>query len=211
LIGENCTIRTCGFGYNLSKFSAEPLRRTFEANLVKPKFFRDPIQIQIRFEPADLTAAAPKIDAALSWLAQKIIATPEFQRLRFIRQNGLANLVFHGAEHSRFSHSLGVHAVARRMYANICRNSSEPEDPEWRLATAIAALSHDLGHGPFSHTLEEILGKKTFDHEEMTTRYLVEDGSPRVQAFCHALELKPDTKPFEEKAEKFLEKNFVAA
>ncbi len=145
--------------------------------MVKPKFYRDPIHIQIRFEPADLNAA-PKRDASdLSWLSQKLINTQEFQRLRLIRQNGLANLVFHGAEHSRFSHSMGVHAVARRMYSKICRNSSEPEDPEWRLTTAIAALTHDLGHGPFSHTLEEILGKEQFNHEEMTRRFLVEDGS----------------------------------
>ncbi|MBZ0259826.1 MAG: HD domain-containing protein [Hyphomicrobiales bacterium] len=152
--------------------------------MVKPKFYRDPVQLQIRFDPVDLGKAAPKDSRALSWLAQKIIATPQFQRLRFIRQNGLANFVFHGAEHSRFTHSMGVHAVARRMYECICRNCSEKEDDEWKLTSAVAALAHDIGHGPFSHTLEEILKENDikFHHEEMTRRFLVEDDSPICKA-----------------------------
>jgi uncharacterized protein len=65
------------------------------------------------------------------------------------------------------------------MYERICRNNSEPELPEWKLSSGLASLIHDVGHGPFSHTLEEVLkdnGVK-FDHEEMTLRFVREEGS----------------------------------
>lgn len=106
-----------------------------------------------------------------------------FQRLRHIRQNGVLNLVFHGAEHSRFAHVMGVAWVAGKIFdaaygntanALVCeRREQDRED------TILAALLHDVGHGPFSHTLEDILKslKVTFDHEKMTARILVEDGS----------------------------------
>lgn len=148
--------------------------------MARPKFFRDPIHGQIGFDAVDLHAAPPpsetQPDASLSWLIRRLIDTPEFQRLRYIRQNGLVNLVFHGAEHSRFGHSMGVCYLAREMYARITRNMGDPVEPGRRLATCAAALLHDIGHGPFSHVLEEILhvcGIR-FEHEWLTRRLLVE-------------------------------------
>lgn len=145
----------------------------------RPKFFRDPIHLQIRFAPADLRESAPKDDAEKrqSWLLRKLIDAPEFQRLRFIRQNGLVNLVFHGAEHSRFNHSIGVMYLARTMYKCMIRNMDEVSNPEQEMCVSAAALLHDVGHGPFSHTLEEILKdlKVEFHHEQMTVRFLLEN------------------------------------
>lgn len=100
-----------------------------------------------------------------------------FQRLRGIKQNGVLSLVFHGAEHSRFAHSLGASHLAGRMYDSACRNSGLAIDSEERKLTTLAALLHDVGHGPFSHLLEEILGKKKFHHEKLTIRILTDERS----------------------------------
>ncbi len=126
--------------------------------------FRDPVH-------GDLAFPEP--------LGRRIIAlvdTPAFQRLRHIRQNGVTNLVFHGAEHSRFSHSLGVAWTAAQMLTAIERNSALAADEDRQLDTVLAALLHDIGHGPFSHTLEEILRDLgvPFDHEVMTKRLMLE-------------------------------------
>lgn len=149
--------------------------------MTRPKFFRDPIHVQLRFDDVDLSASCPtdSFSAKYSWLARKIIDTPSFQRLRFVRQNGLANLVFHGAEHTRFTHSLGVSHLAQRMYDHIIRNANLPEDEGTKLSAVIAALIHDVGHGPFSHTMEEILDLPgvQFHHERMTLRFVLEPDS----------------------------------
>jgi HD superfamily phosphohydrolase len=145
----------------------------------RPKFFRDPIHVQIRFAPVDLDQPIPADDheKRQSWLLRKLIDSPEIQRLRFIRQNGLANVVFHGAEHSRFNHSMGVMYLARQMYRSIVRNMDEAQNPQHALCVTAAALLHDVGHGPFSHALEEILRelKVDFHHEQMTVRFITED------------------------------------
>ena len=149
--------------------------------MTRPKFFRDPVHLQIRFENVDLTSTPPPADSGKrnSWLLRKLIDTKEFQRLRFIRQTGLTNLVFHGAEHSRFAHSLGVCHIAHLMYDSVVRNMGEEEAADVRLEVGAAALLHDIGHGPFSHTLEQILKKLDvpFDHEVMTKRIITEADS----------------------------------
>jgi len=115
-----------------------------------------------------------------------LINTDAMQRLRWVRQNGLAHFVFNSMEHSRFAHSLGVAFVARRMIDRILHNSGLEECHEvwdWKYETVAAALLHDIGHGPFSHSLEEILRAvnsnlstdEQFDHEEMTLRLIREN------------------------------------
>jgi HD superfamily phosphohydrolase len=100
-----------------------------------------------------------------------VIGTREFQRLRRIRQLGTTYLVFHGAEHSRFHHSLGVYEIVRRII-----DDSFSHRPEWnneeRLVTLCAALLHDLGHGPFSHAFEKVFD---LDHEQFTQAILLGD------------------------------------
>jgi hypothetical protein len=86
-----------------------------------------------------------------AWL---VINTPEFQRLRRIRQLGFSEFVFPGATHSRFSHSIGVFHTARRLFDIIERKKSDVFDKEQVKIASLAALLHDVGHGPFSHTFE---------------------------------------------------------
>lgn len=149
--------------------------------MTRPKFFRDPVHIQIRFEDVDLKGTCPTAPYAgkQSWLTRRIIDSPTFQRLRFIRQNGLANLVFHGAEHTRFTHSIGVAHLAETMHDRICRNMGIEHNDEVKLSTVCAALIHDVGHGPFSHTMEDILSDSgvPFHHERMTLRYISDSDS----------------------------------
>jgi hypothetical protein len=103
-----------------------------------------------------------------------LIATPEFQRLRRIKQLGTTYLTFHGAEHSRFNHSLGVYEIVRRIISNF------RDRPNWddahRLLCLCAALLHDLGHGPFSHSFEKVF---KVDHEDFTQKIITGDTNVR--------------------------------
>jgi HD superfamily phosphohydrolase len=138
----------------------------------RPRIFRDSIHGDIAYARGDFQT-----------LVEAILDTRMFQRLRHIRQNGVLNLAFHGAEHSRFAHAMGVAWVAGKIFDAAYRNTADPSvciDRERDREDAIlAALLHDIGHGPFSHTLEDILKSLSvnFDHEEMTKRILVEEGS----------------------------------
>ena len=89
-------------------------------------------------------------------LEERIIDTSVFQRLRGIRQLALANLVYPGANHTRFSHSIGVMHVAGRLAKKLFVGPEEVVAERIRLIR-LAALLHDIGHGPFSHVAEEIL------------------------------------------------------
>ncbi|MFG6114015.1 HD domain-containing protein [Halobacillus sp. MO56] len=99
-----------------------------------------------------------------------LVGAPEFQRLRRVKQLGTSYLTFHGAEHSRFNHSLGVYEIVRRILHNF------EDRPNWdsneRLLCLCAALLHDLGHGPFSHSFEKVF---KLDHEDFTQEILLGD------------------------------------
>src|SRR5437870_10187262 len=93
----------------------------------------------------------------------RLIDTPEFQRLRRIKQLGLGLYTYQGAEHSRFTHSLGALHLITRILDRLGESYSiAPED---RAAVRAAALLHDVGHGPFSHAMEKTLG---VHHEQLT-------------------------------------------
>jgi HD superfamily phosphohydrolase len=115
------------------------------------KVIRDPLWNNIRVEP----------------LALRLIDTPAFQRLRYVRQLGLAFLVYPGASHSRFEHALGTYHLARRALALLEERGDLRELGSGETLCAdvrIAALLHDIGHYPFSHALEEI---GALHHEEV--------------------------------------------
>ncbi|CAG7652015.1 hypothetical protein PAESOLCIP111_06440 [Paenibacillus solanacearum] len=101
-----------------------------------------------------------------------LINTKEFQRLRRIRQLGTCFLTFHGAEHSRFSHSLGVYEITRKIISQFERNAYVDWPKEERLLCLCAALLHDVGHGPFSHSIEKTFGTH---HEQWSCRIVLGD------------------------------------
>jgi len=100
-------------------------------------------------------------------LAVDLIDCAEMQRLRRIRQLGLAHYAFPGAEHTRFTHSIGAFHLLRKIVEQLSRMYTI--DSELAFYASIAALLHDLGHGPFSHVSERIFG---VGHEEWTVRIL---------------------------------------
>lgn len=110
---------------------------------------RDPVHGLIVFQK----------DEPLDQLAWKLLDSPEFQRLRRIRQLGVSEFVFPSATHTRFAHCIGVFHTARQLVRIIEREISgihETYDAERAEAAVIAALLHDLGHGPLSHTFENV-------------------------------------------------------
>ncbi len=100
-----------------------------------------------------------------------LVQTPEVQRLRRIRQLGMGHLVFPGAEHTRFTHALGAMALMHDTLVGLAEKGT-PIAPDEHTAALAAALLHDVGHGPFSHTLEHELIHR-FEHEAMSRALLV--------------------------------------
>ncbi len=122
------------------------------------KYLRDPIHGSIGF------------DKEREKLIIDLINTREFQRLRRIRQLGALFLTFHGAEHTRFTHSVGVAFMAKRIFDSLLAASQIPQKgralERTRLVAIASALLHDLGHGPFSHLYEKVFNDRR--HEEWT-------------------------------------------
>jgi hypothetical protein len=91
-----------------------------------------------------------------SELIYDIIQHPYFQRLRYIKQLGLSDLVYPGAQHTRFHHAIGAMHLMGRALETLRTKGIEISDQEFESAQ-VAILLHDIGHGPLSHTLEETL------------------------------------------------------
>ncbi len=136
-----------------------------DEQLPREKVFRDPIHGTIIVD---------------NQIILDLIDTPEFQRLRRIKQLGTSSMTFHGAEHSRFGHCLGVYEITRRICNLFQRNYPQqaPQDGLWndqeRPVALCAALLHDLGHGPYSHTFEHIFHT---DHEQITRRIITSEST----------------------------------
>ena len=109
-------------------------------------------------------------------LIGRLIDAPEFQRLRRVRQLGLAYFAYQTAEHSRFTHSLGALHLATRALERLSRKYEISDDDA--LAVKVAALLHDVGHGPFSHVIETALD---FHHEDFTVEAVL-DASGEIGA-----------------------------
>lgn len=127
---------------------------------------RDPLHDLIEFDGGELERVL--------W---KVIQTRPFQRLRRIKQLGFSDLVYPGASHSRFAHSVGVFHTARQLM-NVVQRKVGPLQPSRERRALAAALVHDLGHGPFSHSFEKVgerLGMAFADHEYVSD-LLIRDG-----------------------------------
>lgn len=110
-------------------------------------------------------------------LETEIINTGAFQRLRNIKQLAMTHLVFHGAEHTRFGHSLGVMHLVSKAFRSAVQNSDNPfpdEKSEWyEQILRLIALTHDLGHAPFSHAAESVF-PDGIAHEDYTEKIIKE-------------------------------------
>jgi HD superfamily phosphohydrolase len=126
------------------------------------KIIRDPVHDVIPL----------RLDRPADRLLFDLINCAEFQRLRRIKQLGMASFAYPGADHSRYAHSLGVMQTARTILDHLGQ-TVEISDPD-RTACLAAALLHDLGHGPFSHVFERVSG---IHHERLTRRVILDPES----------------------------------
>ncbi len=129
----------------------------------------------------------------LTPLEAEIIETPEMQRLRFVSQTGFVYLVYPGATHSRFEHSLGTMNISREIARGMDLKDDEVE------ILALAGLLHDIGHGPFSHLSEGIFSKYLHTNHEKNgieiikkskIKEIVEDNSFSINEIIKRLEGK---------------------
>src|SRR5205809_2892250 len=124
------------------------------------RIYRDPVHniIRLRTDPGE------------GQLMVRLIGSPGFQRLRRIKQLGLGLYTYQGAEHSRFTHSLGAFHLMTRVLDRLGEKHEIGGDD--RTAARAAALLHDVGHGSFSHVMEKVLG---FHHESWTVRVVLSE------------------------------------
>jgi HD superfamily phosphohydrolase len=92
-------------------------------------------------------------------LLRAVIDTPQFNRLRSIKQLGLASLVYPSADHNRYTHSIGVMHLADEFIVHLRKDESLCITEVDHLCVMMAGLCHDLGHGPFSHLWEVFMGE----------------------------------------------------
>jgi uncharacterized protein len=139
------------------------------------RIYRDPVHNIIRLQT----------DSDEGELMMRLIDTPEFQRLRRIKQLGLGLYTYQGAEHSRFTHSLGAFHLMTRVLDRLGERYRIEEGD--RAAVRAAALLHDVGHGSFSHVMEKVLG---FHHEKWTVQVLLSEDTEIGQLLrAHSTEL----------------------
>lgn len=126
------------------------------------RIYRDPVHNIIRLQT----------DSDEGELMMRLIDASEFQRLRRIKQLGLGLYTYQGAEHSRFTHSLGAFHLMTRVLDRL--SEKHAIDAEDRVAARAAALLHDVGHGSFSHVMEKVLN---FHHERWTVQVILDEHS----------------------------------
>src|SRR5512132_1814737 len=126
------------------------------------RIYRDPVHNIIRL----------RTDNNEGELMMRLIDTPEFQRLRRIKQLGLGLYTYQGAEHSRFTHSLGAFHLMSRVLDRLGEKYLINEQDH--AAARAAALLHDVGHGSFSHVMEKVLG---FHHEKWTVEVVLSEAT----------------------------------
>ena len=154
---------------------------------------------EVILRPAIVRDAVHGVSSVDSGLFQ-ILGTVEFQRLRWIRQTGLVCLVYPGAEHSRFTHSLGVYNVADRLFEHLRTLSANagtwwgPSRPTEDLKKVFqaAALCHDLGHTAFSHLFEPaLLPHEVLTHEDCALAIVRENSeiAEKLKNWCDHVQL----------------------
>lgn len=127
-----------------------------------------------------------------SGIVMELIEHPYFQRLRRIMQLGLTHYVYPGATHNRFHHSLGAMYLVRKAIQTLCKKGIDVTDKEAEAVT-IAILLHDIGHGPFSHSLEHSLINVV--HEELSKKMMYQLNKEFDGQLTMALEIFEGTYP----------------
>ncbi len=131
-----------------------------------------------------------RADSALDQLAWRLLDTPEFQRLRRIKQLGVTDFIFPSATHTRFAHCIGVFHTARRLVEVIERQliaAGDQPDKKREQIAVIAALLHDLGHGPFSHTFEGVQKSRgVAKHHEKWTAEIIRNPAGNIRPLLDA-------------------------
>ncbi len=134
------------------------------------RIYRDPVHNIIRL----------RADNSEGELMMRLIDSAEFQRLRRIKQLGLGLYTYQGAEHSRFTHSLGAFHLMTRVLERLREKHTINEQDH--TAARAAALLHDVGHGSFSHVMEKVLG---LHHEKWTVEAVLSE-STEIGALLHS-------------------------
>lgn len=111
-------------------------------------------------------------------IIEELIHTIEFQRLRKIKQLGITNLIFPGAEHTRYAHSIGVYYVLNKIIEKFKSKSKIFFTPTEEISILITGLLHDIGHGPLSHSAENFFG---YSHEDYTVKIINDDSTEVYQ------------------------------
>ena len=150
-VGVSRSCKSCLILQSCNKIRAMPER-----------IYRDPVHNIIRLQT----------DSDEGELMMRLIDAGEFQRLRRIKQLGLGLYTYQGAEHSRFTHSLGALHLMTRVLDRL--GETYAIDPDDRIAARAAALLHDVGHGSFSHVMEKVLN---FHHERWTVQVILDQQS----------------------------------
>jgi uncharacterized protein len=145
---------------------------------------------------------------SLSDAETRVIDTPEYQRLRQIKQLGFSEFSFPGATHNRYLHSIGVSHIAGLAFEQIFKG--QKPNKHYKQVLKLAALLHDIGHGPLSHTIEDVMpplrelkikayehrrakpaSDQTANHEDYTVKYITD--SPLAETLRQAF---PDFEPY---------------
>jgi HD superfamily phosphohydrolase len=155
----------CAHGSRRRVIGASTWRKLGRFKLPRPQRIRDPVHNLIEFNTGTFEQ--------MCW---RLIQTPAFQRLRRVKQLAFSELVYPGATHSRFSHSVGVFHTARQLSEVIKRDRSDAFDIRRSQIAIAAALVHDLGHGPFSHAFEDVLKKMGLGKHEATSVRIIKNG-----------------------------------
>ena len=132
-------------------------------------------------------------DIELDYVCRVAIDTPEFQRLRGLKQLGACHTVFSGAIHTRFQHCIGTAHLARQLVQSLAAKQPElPIAAKDVICVTLAGLCHDLGHGPFSHTFELFVndvGGGSWTHEDasiMMLEHMLRPGTRLADTVAHA-------------------------
>lgn len=127
--------------------------------------------------PGSLLRIPDQLDVPLTPRVTRLVDSSAFRRLASVRQLGFVSLIYPGATHSRFEHSLGVYRNALLFLRQLMPQSDFQDivTAEWAERFLVASLLHDIGHWPYCHPIEDLKLDEIPDHEQLAANYLASD------------------------------------